>query len=62
MDTEKRKRLEAAGWKVGTVKDLFDLTDEDMEVIEARIVQERAIKKQLEYLKREARKRSRRHE
>ena len=37
MDEAKRKRLEAEGWKSGTVQDLFELTDEDMEVIEKRI-------------------------
>lgn len=37
MDEAKRKRLEAAGWKVGTVQEFLGLTDEEMEEIEERI-------------------------
>ena len=48
MDEAKRKRLEADGWKVGTVQDLFGLTDEDMEVIEKRIEADKERKRQEE--------------
>ena len=48
MDEAKRKRLEAAGWKSGTVQDLFGLTDEDMEVIEKRIKADKERKRQEE--------------
>ncbi len=37
MDEAKRKRLEAEGWKVGTVQEFLGLTDEEMEEIEERI-------------------------
>ena len=29
MRAEKRKRLEAKGWKVGSVKELLDLSDQE---------------------------------
>ncbi len=48
MDEAKRKRLAAAGWKVGTVQDIFGLTDEDMEVIEKRIEADKERKRQEE--------------
>lgn len=37
MDEEKRKRLEANGWTVGSVQDLFGLTDKQMAKIDADI-------------------------
>jgi len=37
MDEEKRKRLEADGWTVGSVQDLLGLTDEQMAKIDAEI-------------------------
>jgi predicted XRE-type DNA-binding protein len=37
MNQEKRKRLEAAGWKVGTAQDLLDLSSEETEYIELRL-------------------------
>ncbi len=37
MDKEKIKRLEEAGWIVGDIKQLFDLTDEDIAFIEKRL-------------------------
>jgi hypothetical protein len=36
MDTEKRKRLEAAGWKVGNTNDFLGLTDAETELVELR--------------------------
>ena len=38
MDTGKRKRLEAAGWKVGSVKDFLGLSEEEMKSLEAEKV------------------------
>lgn len=35
MDERKRAALEAAGWKVGTVQELLELSDEEMAAIEA---------------------------
>ena len=37
MRAEKRKRLEAAGWRVGSVKELLDLSDEEAAFIELRL-------------------------
>lgn len=36
MDKNKKKRLEAAGWKVGTIKEFLDLTDEEVQYIEVK--------------------------
>lgn len=44
MKPEKRKRLEAAGWKVGTVKEFLDLTDEETALIELKLDLARAVK------------------
>ena|SRR5690554_6121374 len=37
MDPEKRKKLEANGWKVGTVSEFLDLNEADELVIELRL-------------------------
>ena len=37
MRAEKRKRLEAKGWKVGTPKELLNLTDEEAAYVELRL-------------------------
>jgi ribosome-binding protein aMBF1 (putative translation factor) len=37
MRADKRKRLEARGWKVGTPKQLLDLSDEEAAYIELRL-------------------------
>jgi DNA-binding XRE family transcriptional regulator len=37
MRAEKRKRLEAKGWKVGTPKALLNLTDEEAAYVELRL-------------------------
>jgi DNA-binding XRE family transcriptional regulator len=34
MDLNKRQRLEAAGWQVGTVKDFLDLEESETKLIE----------------------------
>jgi ribosome-binding protein aMBF1 (putative translation factor) len=36
MDKAKQKRLEAAGWKVGTVQDFLDLSPEESLLIDIR--------------------------
>jgi DNA-binding XRE family transcriptional regulator len=36
MDKNKRKRLEAAGWKVGTIQEFLGLSDEEVEYIEVK--------------------------
>jgi DNA-binding XRE family transcriptional regulator len=37
MKPAKRRRLEAAGWKVGSAQDFLGLTDEDVEYIELHL-------------------------
>ena len=37
MRADKRKRLEARGWKVGTPKEFLDLSDEEASYIELRL-------------------------
>jgi len=37
MDDRKRKRLEARGWKVGSAKDVLQLSDEEEAYIELRL-------------------------
>ena len=37
MKQEKRRRLEAQGWKFGSAKDFLNLTDEDVEYIELHL-------------------------
>ena len=37
MRTKKRKRLETAGWKVGSAKDFLDLTTEEGAVVELKL-------------------------
>src|SRR6188768_4236045 len=38
MKLEKRKRLEQAGWKVGSTQEFLGLSDEEMAVIELKLV------------------------
>lgn len=44
MKPEKRKRLEAAGWRVGTVSEFLGLTDEETALIELKLDLARAVK------------------
>jgi len=37
MNPEKRKKLEAAGWKVGTTEEFLQLTPEEKELVELRL-------------------------
>ena len=45
MDAKKRKAVEAAGWQLGDVKALLELSDVDIEIVEARVRLARAVKK-----------------
>jgi predicted XRE-type DNA-binding protein len=45
MDLAKRQKLEAAGWKVGTVAELLDLSPEEMGIIEIRLSLSKSLKK-----------------
>lgn len=44
MKPEKRKRLEAAGWKVGTASEFLGLTDKEAALIELKLDFARAVK------------------
>src|SRR5882672_1051621 len=44
MKLEKKKRLEAAGWRVGTVSEFLGLTDEEAALIELKLDLARAVK------------------
>jgi DNA-binding XRE family transcriptional regulator len=44
MKPEKRKRLEAAGWRVGTARELLGLTEEEVALIELKLDLARAVK------------------
>ena len=46
MNTEKQKRLEAAGWKIGTVQEFLNLDDADMEFIETKLALTKAVREQ----------------
>lgn len=46
MKTEKRKRLEAAGWKSSTVQEFLNLDDADMRYIETKLALTKAVKEQ----------------
>lgn len=37
MDSEKRKRLQAAGWTVGNAKDFLELTPAEAELVELKV-------------------------
>jgi hypothetical protein len=52
MDKSKRKRLESAGWKIGTVNELLNLSPEESAYIELKLqlaknLQKRRIAKKL---------------
>jgi hypothetical protein len=44
MKLEKKKRLEAAGWRVGTVSEFLGLTDEEEALIELKLDLARAVR------------------
>jgi ribosome-binding protein aMBF1 (putative translation factor) len=44
MKLEKKKRLEAAGWHVGTVSEFLGLTDEEEALIELKLDLARAVR------------------
>ena len=37
MDEEKRKRLEAAGWEIGSAYDFLEMTDEEASYVELKL-------------------------
>ncbi len=50
METEKQKRLEAAGWKVGSVSDFLGLTSEESTIVEMRLMLSRSLKERRKVL------------
>ncbi len=46
MDATKRKALEAAGWKLGDAEDFLEMSDEDRQLLDARVNMALAIKRQ----------------
>lgn len=44
MTAERRKRLEAAGWKVGTVQEFLGLSDAESALIEIRLALARGLR------------------
>jgi len=45
MDPAKKERLEAKGWKVGTVSEFLELTPEETDIIEAEL-RDRSVEKE----------------
>jgi predicted XRE-type DNA-binding protein len=48
MDAKKREALEAAGWKVGDAADFLEMSDEDRQLLDARVQLALAIRSQRE--------------
>ena len=44
MRKAKKARLEAAGWKLGSAQDFLELTDEEVELIEIKLVLAHSLK------------------
>jgi transcriptional regulator with XRE-family HTH domain len=51
MDTEKRKALEAAGWRFGDAADFLGMTDAERQLLDARVAMALAVRRQREMLK-----------
>lgn len=45
MNADKRKALEAAGWRVGDAADFLELTGEERQLVELRVALARAVRK-----------------
>lgn len=50
MDATKRKALEAAGWKIGDAADFLEMSDEERQLLDARVSLALAIRNQREAL------------
>lgn len=48
MNAAKRKALEAAGWKVGDAADFLEMSDEERQLLDARVALALAIRQQRE--------------
>jgi transcriptional regulator with XRE-family HTH domain len=51
MDSEKRKALEAAGWRFGDAADFLGMTDEERQLLDARVEMALAVRRQREALR-----------
>ena len=51
MDSEKRKALEAAGWRFGDAADFLGMTDEERQMLDARVEAALAVRRQREAAK-----------
>jgi transcriptional regulator with XRE-family HTH domain len=51
MDSEKRKVLETAGWRFGDAADFLGMTDEERQLLDARVEAALAVRRQREALK-----------
>lgn len=51
MDADKRKALEAAGWKVGDAADFLEMTDDERQLLDARVEMALAIRKRRALMK-----------
>lgn len=38
MDTKRIKELEAKGWRIGSIKDFLDLSEDELEYIELKLI------------------------
>lgn len=45
MDEEKRKRLEKAGWKMGSTYDFLEMTDEEASYVELKLALSDAVRR-----------------
>lgn len=50
MDEEKRRRLEAKGWKVGTTSEFLDLTPQETTLVEIKLALSRYLKERRKQL------------
>jgi len=51
VDAEKRKALEAAGWRFGDAADFLEMSDEERQLLDARVEAALAVRRQREALK-----------
>ena len=51
MDSEKKRALEAAGWRFGDAVDFLDMSPEEREILEGRMTLALAVRRQREALK-----------
>ncbi|MBC5797464.1 helix-turn-helix transcriptional regulator [Sphaerospermopsis sp. LEGE 00249] len=50
MDNSKRERLEAKGWKIGTVAEFLELTPEEAALVEIKLALSRSLKERRQNL------------